>query len=119
MFTFKLMINSLNSARLNSRHISSGSRPLFGWLKNETPPPEPFDIQDQEEINPSVRRLQINRIRNKSGLLRAHRLMLHGEVPYRVSESWIHETVKYKRKIYAKYGSKSGIDPSTFLIKLT
>jgi len=111
MFTFKLMKNSLNSARLSIRHISNGTRPLLGLFKNEEPPQEPFELKDEDEVDPSLRSQEIMRIRNKSGLLRAHRLMLHGEVPYRVSESWIHETVKYKRKIYAKYGSKSGIDP--------
>lgn len=49
--------------------------------------------------------------RNKSGLLTQHRNMLHNRTPYIEPSSWIHLTEKYQRKIFGRYGSKSGVDP--------
>ncbi|XP_073836413.1 growth arrest and DNA damage-inducible proteins-interacting protein CRIF [Musca autumnalis] len=48
---------------------------------------------------------------NKSGLLQQHRNILHNKVPYNGPNSWIHTTEKYQRKIFARYGSESGVDP--------
>jgi hypothetical protein len=54
---------------------------------------------------------QIQRKRNKSRLNPQHRNLLHGKVPYPEPMDWVHETVKYKRKMYGRYGQSSGVLP--------
>lgn len=114
MFTLKLINSSIKCSRLNQRHISAGSGALLRLFKDETKAEVvPFELADEEEeIDPESEQKRIDKIRNKSGLLPQHRNMLRGTVPYQSAESWIHNTLKYKRKIYAKHGSASGIDPS-------
>lgn len=114
MFTFKLINSSLNSTRLSARHISNGSGRLSGLFKKESQSEEtPLDVFDQEEeMDSELRQIQIDKLRNKSQLSPAHRNIVHGEVPYSQSESWVHETLKYKRKLYGLHGSKSNVDPS-------
>ena len=112
MFTFKLINNSLNSIRLSRRYISNGPGRL-GLFKNESQPIEnTLEIIDHEEIDPEMRQKEIKILRNKSRLLASHRNMLNCKVPYANSESWVHETLKYKRKLYAIHGSESNVDPS-------
>lgn len=117
MFTIKLLNLSINSSRLTSRNISNGSKTLLGLFKKESNPENAgetaFDIIDnQEEINPQRRAYEIYNMRNKSRLNEAHRKIVNERLPYKSPQSWVHETLKYKRKMYAKYGSRSGIDPS-------
>lgn len=53
----------------------------------------------------------IEKNRNKSRLLPQHQNMLKNAVPYNESQSWIHNTVKYKRMMFGRYGLESGVDP--------
>ncbi|CAD7003337.1 unnamed protein product [Ceratitis capitata] len=48
---------------------------------------------------------------NKSRLLNQNRNVLLKQVPYSEPHSWIHNTEKYQRKIFGRYGLASGIDP--------
>lgn len=58
------------------------------------------------------REARIQAARNKSRLLPQHRNMLHNTLPYEESQSWIHETVKYKRMMIGRYGLEgSKVDP--------
>jgi Growth arrest and DNA-damage-inducible proteins-interacting protein 1 len=76
-------------------------------------------IQDDEDVE--VREARINALRNKSGLLPQHLKMLKNQKPYEDSQSWIHDTVKYKRMMFGRYGAASGVDPrkltAQFLLK--
>lgn len=54
---------------------------------------------------------EIQRKRNKSRLNPQHRNLLHEKVPYSEPMDWFHETVKYKRKMYGRYGQSSGVLP--------
>lgn len=116
MFTFKLLRSSLNSTRLSQRHISAGSGRLLGFFKGEEKKDESvLEVVDhEEEIDQEEWQKSVDQLRNKSRLLPQHRNMLREVVPYKRSESWVHETLKYKRKMYGKYGSKSNVDPSEF-----
>jgi hypothetical protein len=53
----------------------------------------------------------IQRKRDKSRLNSQHRNLLHGKMPYSEPMDWFHETVKYKRKMYGRYGQSSGVPP--------
>lgn len=58
------------------------------------------------------REARIQAARNKSRLLPQHRNMLRNSLPYEESQSWIHETVKYKRMMIGRYGLEgSKVDP--------
>lgn len=117
---FKLILKaSVNSARVNQRNISASTGRRLGVFKDEVKPEEEdkqqtFDVNDFEEEDPVEREQRIEMIRNKSRLNTSHRNMLHNMLPYAESQSWVHETLKYKRKMYAKFGADSKIDPSEF-----
>ncbi|XP_049783639.1 growth arrest and DNA damage-inducible proteins-interacting protein 1 [Schistocerca cancellata] len=49
--------------------------------------------------------------RNKSRLLPQHHNILHNKVPYSSSKGWFHDTIKYKRRLYGRYGSISAVHP--------
>lgn len=49
--------------------------------------------------------------RDKSGLLQQHKNILRNKNPYSTAHSWIHSTEKYQRKMFARYGLESGVDP--------
>ncbi|KAI4457953.1 growth arrest and dna damage-inducible protein-interacting protein 1 gadd45gip1 [Holotrichia oblita] len=53
---------------------------------------------------------ELERKRNKSRLNINHRNILHGKPPYTESKHPFHDTLKYKRKMYGRYGASSGID---------
>lgn len=63
-----------------------------------------------DEIDYEAIEAEIERKRNKSGLLQNHRRMLHGEKPYDQAESWVHNTLRYQQVMYARYGEASGVD---------
>lgn len=65
-----------------------------------------------DDENVEEREAEIEQKRNISRLLPQHRNMLNEKIPYNNSQSWIHETVKYKRMMFGRYGLASGIDPS-------
>lgn len=71
---------------------------------------EVIEYADDEEEAEREKLIELKR--NKSRLLPQHRNMLLNKVPYEESQSWIHETVKYKRALYGKYGSSSNVNPS-------
>lgn len=119
MFTFRLLNSSLNSARLTQRNVSLTPTRLQSFFRREKKEDElTVDIIDAEEEDPILRQERIERMRDKSGLRPAHRNVLHGEIPYENAESWVHNTLKYKRKLYGKLGSASNVDPSELTAKV-
>lgn len=116
MFTLKLINSSIRCSRLNHRHISAPSASLNGFFRKDPKPEENRSelINLEEEVDPEENQKKLEALQNKSRLLPQHRKMLMGEVPYDQAESWIHNTLKYKRKMYGKFGEKSNVDPSEF-----
>lgn len=115
MFTLNLLKFSINSVRLNQRHISVGAGRHLGIFKSEKVDDEtPINMINDEvdEYDQHEQFKRIEQLRDISKLSKAHRRMLNGETPYRNSESWVHETLKYKRRLYGKLGSASNVDPS-------
>lgn len=53
---------------------------------------------------------QLERKRNKSRLNAAHQNILHDKLPYIQPQHSSHNSIKYKRKMYARYGISSGVD---------
>jgi hypothetical protein len=114
MFSLKIVNSALNSTRLSVRSISNGTSQRYGLFSKDKPAEEVEEtmIVDEEVIDPEMERIRINRIRDKSRLLQQHRRMVNNEVPYDVAQSWVHNTLKYQRKMYGKFGSKTNLDPS-------
>ncbi|KFB37571.1 AGAP011345-PA-like protein [Anopheles sinensis] len=72
----------------------------------------PVTFVDDDAESAEDREARLGAIRNKSRLLPQHRNMLHDTLPYEESQSWIHETVKYKRMMLGRYGLEgSRVDP--------
>lgn len=61
------------------------------------------DAEDRERY--------IQEKRNKSRLLPQHLRMLKNQIPYDEAQSYVHNTLKYRRKMYGKFGASSGVDP--------
>ncbi|XP_047023031.1 growth arrest and DNA damage-inducible proteins-interacting protein 1 [Helicoverpa zea] len=59
-----------------------------------------------------AREAEIERKRNISRLNPPHQNLINGTRPYEEPKSLAHLTVKYNRKMYGKYGSASGVNPS-------
>lgn len=122
MFLVKILKQSSVRQCLNQQHVRplSQSAPMMGMFnrsstKEEKPDETAVELLDnqEDELDLEEKQRQINFIRNKSGLNRNHRNILQGTVPYKEGpESWVHQTLKYKRKMYGQYGSKSHVDPS-------
>lgn len=120
MFSLKFLNCQYNTTRLSATSLANGSSRLMGFFSKDKKPEENEELMiiDDEILDPEIERQRIDKLRNKSRLLPQHQRFVHGEVPYDTAESWIHTTLKYQRKIYGKYGSKSNLDPSKFLICL-
>uniref|UniRef100_A0A182N3B5 Large ribosomal subunit protein mL64 n=1 Tax=Anopheles dirus TaxID=7168 RepID=A0A182N3B5_9DIPT len=72
----------------------------------------PVTFVDDDAESSEERDARVAALRNKSRLLPQHRNMLYGVLPYEQSQSWIHETVKYKRMMLGRYGiDSSKVDP--------
>lgn len=94
-----------------SKHNLSGRTNVYNQVFRTV-----FNFAENEDSN--IEKVDVEQLQNKSRLLNAHRNMLHGNLPYDQAQSWIHQTLKYKRKMYAKYGAQSGIDPSKYILNV-
>lgn len=63
------------------------------------------------DVDVEAAEAEIERKRNKSGLLPQDRRILNKQKPYDEPTSWIHTTVRYNRSLYGRYGEASGVDP--------
>ncbi|PSN30352.1 hypothetical protein C0J52_25490 [Blattella germanica] len=67
-------------------------------------------VEDDSEVMINKEE-ELQKKRNKSRLNAHHRNILHGNMPYTEPMAWFHETVKYKQKMYGRYGQSSGVLP--------
>lgn len=125
MFTIKLFRNFLLSGVNSSRVATSRSIQLFRKPKSEErknddddddeeefKETEKFSFDDSEELESRSKFInRMKKIRNKSNLRTPHLNMLLDRAPYKRAESWVHNTLKYKRMMYGRYGSNSNVDP--------
>lgn len=125
MFTMQFLRNSLLSSVNSSRIAGTRSLQLFRKPKGEERKVDDDDEDEFKELekfsleemntepnDPVAEQRSINRMRNKSRLRKGHKRMLYDKLPYDYAESWIHNTLKYKRSMYGRYGNASQIDPS-------
>ncbi|XP_026747473.1 growth arrest and DNA damage-inducible proteins-interacting protein 1 [Trichoplusia ni] len=86
-----------------------GSLFRFATTSTEIVENDQVFIDDEES---QAREAEINQKRNISRLTPAHYNLVNGRKPYEEPKSLAHLTVKYNRKMYGKYGSASGVNPS-------
>lgn len=100
---------------LRSKYIRPN---LIGSLfRYSTTSVEAIEQNDQvlvEDEDALAREAEIERKRNVSRLTEAHWNLVNGRRPYVEPTNWSHLTVKYNRKLYGKYGSASGVNPSKY-----
>lgn len=128
MFLVKILKQSSVRQCLSQQHVrplsqSGAMMGIFNRSPNNDAKPEESVVEildnQEDEVDIEEKQRQINFIRDKSGLNKHHRNILHGTVPYNEGpESWVHQTLKYKRKMYGQFGSKSHVDPSKVKILL-
>lgn len=66
-------------------------------------------LEDDDEREAA--KLLIESKRNKSRLMPQHARVLNDTRPYDDHQSWAHNTVKYQRMMFGRYGAASGVDP--------
>lgn len=86
----------------------------FSTTPEVTEQNEPVLIEDSDEALAENARIEMKR--NKSRLSHGHYNIVNGRMPYDTPQCLAHLTVKYHRKLYGKYGSASGVNPSKFYI---
>lgn len=73
------------------------------------------EVQETEVATATVENVmseeELERICNKSRLNKGHRNLINGRMPYDNPMHRFHHTVKYKRKMYGRYGYSSNVDP--------
>ncbi|KAK9886049.1 hypothetical protein WA026_014833 [Henosepilachna vigintioctopunctata] len=67
---------------------------------------------DLVETDIALKEEQIQLKRNKSRLRENDRRFLLETNPYPEDRHWHHGTIKYKRRLYGRYGKESGVDPA-------
>lgn len=81
--------------------------PRFASSKNE--------IQETEIVTATVENVlseeEVERICNKSRLNPGHRNLVNGKLPYNNPVHRFHNTVKFKRRMYGRYGDASNVHP--------
>jgi len=112
-WTFELRSLSQLTGRLRLRnfHWSPSLTAATTTEKEEAVSLEAEDFFESDKPKPLTEE-EILAKRNKSRLAPWHFKKIHGEDPFlETPYLWYHATVKYKRRMYAKHGEKSGINP--------
>jgi len=90
--------------------------PCFNQIlwNSTTPSKNVTDVLVSEELDEAkaVREADIERKRNKSRLYPDHYAIYHNENPYTTPVYAYHDSLRYKRRTYGKFGQSSGVDPS-------
>lgn len=68
------------------------------------------DVLVEDEFK-AAKEAEIDLKRNKSRLTQHHFSLIHNQPAYPQPLIRAHQTVKYNRKLYGKYGNSSGVDP--------
>ncbi|XP_065344815.1 large ribosomal subunit protein mL64-like isoform X2 [Cloeon dipterum] len=63
-----------------------------------------FDFEDQEDEELLESRRHLEKSRNKSRLRENHFRVMHGMQPYEEPVAWFHHSVKYKKRMFGRYG---------------
>ncbi|XP_039295052.1 growth arrest and DNA damage-inducible proteins-interacting protein 1 [Nilaparvata lugens] len=67
--------------------------------------------EDEHELARREREEMIERKRNVSRLTAPHRNIVNDQLPYPEPQAKFHLSVKYRRRMYGRYGSASGVEP--------
>ncbi|RZF41904.1 hypothetical protein LSTR_LSTR005672 [Laodelphax striatellus] len=68
-------------------------------------------IEDEHELERRQREEMIEMKRNVSRLQPSHRNIVHDQLPYPEPQAKYHLTERYRRRMYGRYGSASGVYP--------
>lgn len=99
-FSFASKLNKVPFYRcIVTRHSSA---------KNETNETEVFTMDTVKSV---LSETEIKMICDKSRLSIGHRNLVNGRMPYDEPVHRFHNTVKYKRRMYGRYGNASDVDP--------
>ncbi|KAK9506408.1 hypothetical protein O3M35_008359 [Rhynocoris fuscipes] len=74
---------------------------------------ELYSVEADENLQELIqeKEAEIERKRNKSGLRPQHYNILHGKVPYEEPKCETHLSLKYKKRMFGRYGYESGVNP--------
>lgn len=92
-------------------------RHLTAEVKTDISAEDNFELT-KEENDVVERELELERKRNKSRLSPEHYNVMHGRQPYLEPMHRIHFTLQYQRRIFGRYGLKSGLNPGEFNLSL-
>lgn len=108
MSVFSFRCFTINPGKVNKISIFRSFLVRYGSTQKE-------EIRDIDEVTITVDNAmsedQIEKICNKSCLNPGHRNLVNGRQPYKEPVQRFHHTVKYKRRMYGRYGESSHIYP--------
>lgn len=107
-FVRKLSQHPVNLIR--SRYIVHARRNASTSSTKDSEEVVLIDVEDEAEK--AKREEEIELKRNKSRLYPDHYALYHGQNPYPEPVTEYHTSLRYKRRLFGKYGESSGVDPS-------
>lgn len=94
--------------KFNKKSLVSFTQCVLCRFKSSNANVQEVDIALSENVLSGDK---VNEICNKSRLNDAHRNLANGNLPYSEPKHRFHYTIKYKRRMYGRYGNISGVDP--------
>ena len=70
-----------------------------------------FEDDEKDEETKAKTEAEIMRMQNKSKLLPHHYDTIHDKISYKPNTEY-HSSLKFRRRIYGRYGKESGVNPS-------
>lgn len=102
------MLRTLLGNKCTTRVLSIRYASTATDATNPENTPANFLVDEDER---ELAKQQVEGKMNKSRLLTQHQRVLNDQRPYEESQSWAHNTVKYQRMMFGRYGKASGVDP--------
>lgn len=92
--------------------INSNCR-LLSKASEEKAPSELYSVRGDDNLKAYLeeKEAEIEAKRNKSMLRPQHHNILHGKVPYNEPVCDIHSSLRYKKRMFGRYGYESGVNP--------
>jgi hypothetical protein len=96
-------------------YASKISKVPYFWCVNTRSVSSKNEVQEIETVTTTADKVmsenEIKEICNKSRLNDGHRNLVNDQLPYNKPVHRYHHTVKYKRRMYGRYGDSSNVNP--------
>uniref|UniRef100_A0A0V0GB24 Large ribosomal subunit protein mL64 n=1 Tax=Triatoma dimidiata TaxID=72491 RepID=A0A0V0GB24_TRIDM len=98
---------------LRTRILHANNIRLLSKVEEKVPSEELYSVSGDDSLEAYLeeKEAEIEAKRNKSMLRPQHYNILHGNVPYDEPKCDIHYSLRYKKRMFGRYGYESGVNP--------